>query len=112
MNKVSACGVGKADFFTRVYKRSSKIVARKVEDEFILVPIEEGVGDTDSIYTLNEVGTAIWERLDGKKSLKEIAKNLLKEYKVSKERLNKDIEGFIKALEKIGAVKSKKRRTR
>ena len=98
------------DLLNQVYKRSNKVVARRIEDEYILVPIEEGVGDTDAIYTLNEVGAEIWERLDGKRSLKDIARDLLREYKVDKEELEKDIEGFIRTLEKIRVVKSLKRR--
>lgn len=101
---------GESDLLNQVYKRSNKVVARRIEDEYILVPIEEGVGDTDAIYTLNEVGAEIWERLDGKKSLKEIERELLKEYKVGREELEKDIRGFIKALERIRVVKSLKRR--
>ena len=51
----------------KVYKPSDDVVARKIEGEFIIVPLTAGIGDMeDDLFSLDEVGLAIWERLDGK----------------------------------------------
>jgi len=94
----------RSDFLARVYHRSPKVVARRIADEYILVPVEEGAGDRDAIYTLNAVGRELWQRLDGEKTLRQIAAELFKKYQVSRTILESDVRGFIKALEKIRAV--------
>ena len=93
---------------TYLEKRFSKdpsIVFRKVADEFILVPIKQKASDVESIYTMNDVASRIWELIDGKRSLKDIKTKLIKEFEVSPEEAEKDIVDFSKQLEKIGAVR-------
>ena len=91
----------------KVYKKSDSIVFRKIADEFILVPIRQNVGDLESISTLNEVATRIWELIDGKKKVKEINDVILDEYEVTSKKLETDITKYIKELEKIGAIQVK-----
>ena len=84
---------------SRVYAPSEDVVARVIEDELIIVPLVAGIGDMeDELYTLNETGRAIWEKLDGKKALKEIVENLSLEYDSSPEELEKDVAGFVMEL--------------
>ena len=49
------------DYLERCFKKDPNMVSRKIADEVILVPIRQNVGDLESIYTLNEVATRIWE---------------------------------------------------
>ncbi|MCX5706132.1 MAG: PqqD family protein [Candidatus Omnitrophica bacterium] len=65
-----------------VYKPAEdNVVAREIQGEFILVPIVSGIGDMeDEIFSLNETGKAVWSKLDGKQSLKDIAKALALDY--------------------------------
>lgn len=80
----------------KVYKPSDNIVARKIEGEFIIVPLTAGIGDMeDDLFSLNEVGLAIWEQLDGKKTLGQIATCLAAEYNAKKEEIEKDVQGFV-----------------
>ena len=39
-------------------------VTRRIADETIIVPVVGGVGDLDAIFTLNEVGSVIWQLVD------------------------------------------------
>ena len=49
---------------------SEDIVAREIEGEIIIVPLVAGIGDADDeLYTLNETGQAIWQKLDGQRTL-------------------------------------------
>jgi len=82
------------------YLPSEDVVARDIEGEFILVPLASGIGDMeDEIYTLNETGRAIWERLDGKRSLREVAEALKTEFEVAQpEEIENDIAGLVGVL--------------
>ena len=78
---------------------SEDVVARVIEDELIIVPIASGIGDTDEeLYTMNETGKAIWVRLDGTKSLMDIALELSNEFKAPSEVINHDVVGLMEEL--------------
>jgi hypothetical protein len=63
-----------------VIKKSGNVVFRKIEDEYILVPIVASAADVESIYNLNETGATIWDKIDGKKSLSKIIEEMKAEY--------------------------------
>jgi len=66
---------------TRVYVASEDVVARQIEDEFLLVPIASGIGDMeDALYTLNDTGRAIWEKLAPQKTVNDLIDELLEEF--------------------------------
>ena len=82
-----------------LYAHSEDVVAREVQGEFIIIPITSGIGDLeDEIFTLNETGRAVWDKLDGKRSLKDIAKDLSLEFEGSLEDIEKDITGIAEEL--------------
>jgi len=79
-----------------VYARSDDIVSREIEGEVIIVPLVAGIGDAeDELYTLNETGKAVWNRLDGAKSLKVIAAELAEEFDAPLEEIERDIVGLM-----------------
>ena len=80
----------------KAYSPSKDIVARDVMGELIIVPLASGIGNTeDEIYTLNETGRAIWDRLDGRTTLKDIAKVLAREFDALPGEIERDIQGLI-----------------
>jgi hypothetical protein len=89
----------------KVYKKNENFVFRKIEDETILVPIKDNVGDMGSIYNLNDVGAFVWEQVDGVKSLQEIKNRLLAEYEVSASEAEDDLFEYMAQLKEIDAVK-------
>jgi CTP synthase (UTP-ammonia lyase) len=88
----------------KVYKKSDSIVSRKIADEFLLVPIKQNVGDLESIYTLNEVATRVWELIDGKKKVKEIKDKMVEEFEVTPQEAEKDLASLVKQLLAVGAI--------
>ena len=81
---------------TDVLAVSDDVVAREVEGEFLIIPIASGVGDMeDELYSLNECGKAIWDKLDGEKNLNKIKDELVEEYDVAAEDMETDILGFV-----------------
>ena len=74
---------------------SADIVVRLIDGELILVPLTSGEGNLeDELYTLNETGCAIWERLDGKKALGDIVTELAAKFDSPPEEIERDIMGF------------------
>ena len=86
------------------YKRNKNIVFRKINDETILVPIKDNVGDMGFIYNLNEVGAFVWENLDGEKGLLHIRNMILEEFDVSSDKAEEDLCGFVSQLREIDAI--------
>lgn len=84
---------------SRVYQPSEDVVAREIEGEIIIIPLTAGIGDMeDELYTLNETGKVIWNRLDGVATLAEIAGELAKEYKIPLDEIERDVLGLVKEL--------------
>jgi hypothetical protein len=80
---------------------SEDIVAREIEGELVIVPLTSGIGDMeDELYTLNDSGKAIWDRLDGKRSLAMIVNELFTEYDVERNEIEEDIIGLVNELVK------------
>jgi hypothetical protein len=78
-----------------VYVPSPDVVARTIEGELIIVPITSGVGDLEGeLYTLNETGRAVWDRLDGR-SLRAVVSALAEEFEAAAEVLEKDAVGLV-----------------
>jgi hypothetical protein len=92
------------DFLDKVYKRNDALVFRKIGDECILVPIRQGVGDLESIYTLNETAARIWELLDGTAKGIEIRDKMIEEFDVTPEEAEKDLVHHLKELTSIKAI--------
>jgi len=82
-----------------VYGPSDDIVAREIEGEIVIIPLVSGIGDMeDELYTLNETGRAIWRKLDGVRSLRQIAVEIAAEFDALSEVIERDIAGLIEEL--------------
>jgi coenzyme PQQ biosynthesis protein PqqD len=93
-----------------VYAPSEDIVARDIEGEIVIVPLVAGIGDLeDELFTLNETGKAIWDRLDGRRSLNQIIAELAAEYQAAADEIDQDVLGLVAELVRrrmLVAVKS------
>ncbi len=82
-----------------VYVPSKNVVAREIQGEFLLIPIISGMGpDEDVIFTLNETGRLIWDKVARRKSIKNIVSELSSEFNASGKNIQKDVFGFLKEL--------------
>ncbi len=93
-----------------IYEKDQSMVFRKIEDETILVPIRNNIGDLDNIYVLNDVAAKVWELVDGKRSAKEICDSVCSEYEVSSEEVERDVCELLEDLVSIGAIKTTSRK--
>ena len=86
------------------YRRNENFVYRKIENETILVPIKNNVGDMSCIYNMNAVGAFIWDHLDGEKTLNDILNMIADEFDVSDQDAEIDLQDYISDLNEIGAI--------
>jgi hypothetical protein len=88
-----------------VYEPSQDIVAREIEGAIIIVPIVSGIADIeDELLTLNETGKAIWQRLDGRRKLGEIVRELAEEFAASADEIERDVLGLVLELLRRGMI--------
>ncbi len=88
----------------KTYTRTRDFVQRLIAEECLLIPLHRRLTDANSIYVLNGTGAAVWQRLDGGRSLGEIRRDLLAEYDVSTEQLDRDLHELITDLLSIQAI--------
>jgi methyltransferase-like protein len=88
----------------QVYQKNQNFVYRQIDDETLLVPIKDSVGDLGSIYNLNQVAAFVWEHLDGKRTLQDIKHLMTDEFEVSDSDAEQDLSEFVDQLENIDAI--------
>ncbi|MEI6347741.1 MAG: PqqD family protein [Bacteroidota bacterium] len=86
---------------SELYHKKSSFAARNVGTEIILVPVKNSVADMNELFTLNEVGSFIWNHIDGEKSENDIVKALIVDFNVDEERAIKDVKEFIESLKAL-----------
>lgn len=80
-----------------IVKKSENVIFRKIEDEYILVPLVASAADVESIFNLNETGAAVWERIDGAKKLGDIIEEIKAEYE-DEGQLEDDVLVFLREI--------------
>jgi len=86
------------------YHRTDEFVARTIAGETVLVPIRQQIGDLESILTLNEVATFIWERLADGASVGEIAAALEETFEAGAQQIREDLKEFLLQMLSIRAI--------
>lgn len=78
---------------------SEDVVAREIEGELIIVPLASGIGDADDeLYTLNASGQAIWQKMDGARTLAQITDELAHEFDSPRAEIEADVLGLVSEL--------------
>jgi hypothetical protein len=80
------------------FVRNQEVVSRKIEGELIIVPIRRGVGDLNSLYTLNPVGSVLWDFLTEGHTIGEMVQRICDEFEVTTKQAKQDIEEFLGSL--------------
>jgi hypothetical protein len=85
-----------------VFKKNPKILTRTTEDEITLLPIEASFDQENKIYTLNESAAYVWQLIDGRRTLGDIKKAILKEFDATEEELSKGLNKILEDLKRLG----------
>ncbi len=86
--------------------RTQDVVSRKIEGELIIVPIRSGVGDLNSLYTLNPVGSVLWDFMTEDHTVAEMVQRVCDEFEVTAAQAQQDIESFLNSLVEEKLVQS------
>jgi tRNA uridine 5-carbamoylmethylation protein Kti12 len=89
---------------TIVLRKNKDIVSRVIDDETILLPLYKSSEEINCIYTLNKIASQVWELIDGKRTLGEIKKIILRKFDTTPEEVDKEMEKFLKDLKEIKAI--------
>jgi coenzyme PQQ synthesis protein D (PqqD) len=89
---------------TNLLRRSTEVVSREVGGETVVVPVCRGVGDLDSIYTFNALGTRLWTLLAENRTEEELAAFVAQHFAVSEETAQRDVQLFLRELQEAGLL--------
>lgn len=87
------------DMQGKIPVKSEKVASRIIDGEAIIVLLEK-----QQNIVLNQVGSRIWEIMDGKKNIDELTRTIASEFEVGYDQAIKDVSEFIEDIEKRGAV--------
>jgi len=89
----------------KTYKISGNVIARKIEGELVIIPIRSGIGDLEAeMYSLSKTGIAVWDKLDGERTLEELIRSLMNEYNAPYEEIKSDVVELVESLFEKGLV--------
>jgi hypothetical protein len=75
-----------------------------IAGETLIVPISKGVGDLASIYSLNSVGSTIWDAVATPCSKSQIVQRIVQRFDGERQQIENDVEAFLSELESAGLV--------
>ena len=70
--------------------KAPQTASRLIDGEAVIV-----VPQKDEVKVLNEVGSIVWELLDGRNTIGQMAKVISEEFEISPENAEKDIVDFL-----------------
>ena len=87
------------NFAGRVLKRHPDAAFQVVDGKAMIV-----VPTTKSVHVVNEIGTQIWDLIDGVRSVSEILDEIAKNYQVERPQLEADLREFVETLDGHAAL--------
>ena len=95
--------------FNSIYTHSDDVVSRVIEGEVIIVPLVSGIGDADDdLFSLNETGRDIWDRLDGQTTVAAILDTLAAEYDAPRDTIAAETTALLSELLTRGMIREKR----
>ena len=80
---------------------SPDVVYRRINDEYLLIPLTDNIADMDSLYRLTETGAFIWELIDGKLTIGDITSKVVEEFDVKRDEAEKDSLAFFRDIQEF-----------
>jgi len=85
--------------------KADDVITRHIAGETIIVPVRSRVGDLDSIYALNDVGSRIWQLIEESVPVSRIIEIVCEEYEASTEEATQDVLELLSSLREAGLVR-------
>ena len=86
------------------YVRSESVVSRVIAGETLIIPVRKGVGDLASIYSLNEVASAIWQAVQQPRCKEEIVSAIAEEFEGERGQMECDVDAFLDEMCSAGLI--------
>jgi hypothetical protein len=86
------------------FLRSSNAVSREIGGEAVVIPISRGVGDMESVYTFNSLGSELWKLLENECTEEGIVAWVTENYDVSAAQARADVTAFLDDLYQVGLI--------
>ena len=80
-------------------RRVEQVVTSELEGEMVLLNLA-----TEEYYSLNEVGTRLWDLTDGKRTVAEMIDTILQEYEAERAGVTEDVLALFQELTDEGLV--------
>lgn len=77
------------------FRKKDEIIARKIADETILVPIRGKLADMQRIFSLNPVAEFIWTQIESESAIGNILNLVINEFDVEAEKAEEDLLALI-----------------
>ena len=84
--------------------RTSSCVTRAIAGETLIIPIARATADLESIFTLNDVGSRIWQLLESPVAPPQLVATIAREFDVSPAAAARDVAEFLDALRAAGLI--------
>ena len=83
----------------RVPSRNPQAVYRIYDGQATIVLL-----DRSEVKLLNEIGSLVWEQIDGRRSVRDIVDVVLQSFEVSRDQAERDVQEFVGTLYDHGMV--------
>lgn len=84
---------------------SEGVVAREIDGNILIIPLVAGIVEIEGeLFTLNPTGRAIWQKLDGLRTLKEVAALLASDFATPLADIESHVVRFADVLRRHGLV--------
>ena len=89
----------------RLQRDDRSVVLREIAGETFLVPIRGTLAELQDLFVVNDVGRWVWERLDGTRTVDDLAAQACQEFEVSPKVARADVESFLNEVQEAGLAR-------
>jgi hypothetical protein len=87
-----------------VYRRSERIVTRRIAGECVLVPLARRGADMEAMYSLNPTAAFVWDQMEGDVAGTAIVDAVVEHFDVERATAERDYLGLVAALLDLDAL--------
>lgn len=86
------------------FNPAPELVTRRIAGQTVIVPVARGMADLDSVFTLNETGSVIWDGLSRGCDEPELVRVVADTFEVDEHEAVEDVRTFLRQLEGAGLI--------
>lgn len=87
-----------SDSLSEIKGLSEQFVCKRIGAELLLVPLRNNVADFNQYFSLNELGSFIYDHIISGQDFAQILGAILAQYEVTEEQATTDLQDFVKNL--------------